>query len=476
MVAGFLRTSPRLETLMSPLLRLARTLRHSVVATAVAAALIAATLSVTASQARLTAAPANPITPGNFTGYGFDQCEAPSQKAMTAWRASSPFRAVGIYISGALRYCQAQTNLTPTWVSTQLAAGWHLLPIHLGAQASCTTRDRYQKDKISADPTSTYSAARTQGRAEAKAAVAAAQALGIVPRSTIYYDLEAFNATIASCRISSLYFLSAWTNQIHALGYVSGVYSSAASGMKALDDARVTPGNPYALPDQIWIADWNQKADTNSTYIRPDGWAGRRLHQYQGGHKETWGGVTINIDSNYLDLRGQATTPPPISTPEGSKLADPRCTTASINRASYRYTTPTRRTGLIVPMQCVLKQRGLYTGPVTGRWNSMTTKAVAAWQKKVRHPVRKSFSRADWVSLLSSGNARTTLKPGVRGADVIRAQRTLNAAGGAKLKITGIYDTVTQKAARQYQIANRIKPTEGIIARITWGAFAAGRW
>src|SRR4051794_30224898 len=81
----------------------------------------------------------NPITPGNITGYGFDQCEAPSQAKMTAWLKSSPYRAAGIYISGALRYCQAQTNLTPTWVRTQLTAGWRLLPIPLGAQASCTT-------------------------------------------------------------------------------------------------------------------------------------------------------------------------------------------------------------------------------------------------------------------------------------------------------------------------------------------------
>ncbi|MFL6060934.1 MAG: glycoside hydrolase domain-containing protein [Marmoricola sp.] len=461
---------------MQPLSGLARALRHSVLVTALVAVVAVTALTVTGSSARLTAATANPITPGNFTGYGFDQCEAPSQKAMTAWRQSSPFRAVGIYISGALRFCQKQTNLTPTWVSTQLAAGWHLLPIHLGAQASCTTRDRYQADKINPDPTSAYAAARTQGRAEARVAVAAAQRLGIVERSTLYYDLEAFNTKIASCKASALYFLGAWTNQVHAMGYVSGVYSSAASGMKALDDARVNPANKIALPDQVWIADWTKQADTSSAYVRPDGWPGARVHQYQGGHNETWGGVTINIDRNYLDLRGQAATPPPISTPEGSKLYDAKCTTASINRWTYRYTTPTRRPGMIVPMQCLLKQRGFYTWPVTGKWNSMTTTAVAAWQKQVKHPVQKAFTRADWVSILSSGNAGTTLKPGVRGADVIRAQRALNAAGSPMLKITGIYDAATQAAARQYQIANRISPTEGIIARITWGFLGRGVW
>ncbi|MET3962266.1 hypothetical protein ABIE44_002200 [Marmoricola sp. OAE513] len=423
-----------------------------------------------------TASATNPITPGNFTGYGFDQCEAPSQAKMTAWRKSSPFRAAGIYISGSLRYCQKQTYLTPTWVSTQLAAGWKLLPIHLGAQASCTTRDRYQKNKISSSSTDDYAKARAQGRSEAKIAVAAAQRLGIVPKSTIYYDLEAFNPKIASCKWSSLWFLAAWTNQLHSLGYVSGVYSSAASGMKVLDDARVTPGNRIALPDQIWIADWNNKADVKSTYIRSDGWPGARIHQYQGGHNEKWGGVTINIDRNYLDLRNQATTPPPVTTPEGSTSYDPKCTTASINRTSYRSPTPTTRPDMIIPMQCLLKQRGFYPGAVSGHWGSKTTKAVAAFQAKVKHPVKKKFTRSDWVAIHSAGSARKTLKPGVRGADVIRAQRALNAATSAKLKVTGIYDAATQRAAAAYQRKNGIKPTEGIIARLTWTSLGKGIW
>jgi hypothetical protein len=422
------------------------------------------------------AAVVNPITPGNFTGYGFDQCEAPSQTKMTAWRKSSPFRAAGIYISGALRFCPKQTNLTPTWVSTQLATGWRLLPIHLGAQASCSTRDRYQKDKINPDPAATYTKARAQGRAEANAAVAAAKALGIPARSTLYYDLEAFNAKVDSCKWSALWFLAAWTNQIHTSGYVSGVYSSAASGIKVLDDARVTPGNKIALPDQIWIADWNTQADTSSTYIRSDGWPGARIHQYQGGHDETWGGQRINIDRNYLDLRNQAVSPPPITTPEGTALVDAKCTTAAVNHTAYRFVNRKNRAVLMTSLQCLLKKQSLYTWPITGKWNSMTTKAANAWQRKVKHPVQEAFTRADWVSILVAGTTKATLKPGVKGADVIRAQRALNAATEATLKVTGVYDAATQKAARAYQIKRKISPTEGIIAQLTWGALTLGKW
>src|SRR6187200_60864 len=81
----------------------------------------------------------NVATPGGFTGYGFDQCLAPSQSAMDAWLNHSPFWAAGIYISGASRGCPVQPNLSATWTRTQLANGWRLLPITLGPQAWCTT-------------------------------------------------------------------------------------------------------------------------------------------------------------------------------------------------------------------------------------------------------------------------------------------------------------------------------------------------
>jgi hypothetical protein len=429
---------------------------------------LAATVGLTASTS--TATTPNPITPGNMVGYGFDQCEAPSQAAMTAWLHYSPFRAVGIYMSGALRFCQAQTNLTPTWVSTQLATGWHLLPIHLGAQASCTTRDRYQNDKISADATDNYAKARAQGRDEANVAVAAAQRLGIVAKSTVYYDLEAFNAGISSCKWSSLWFLHAWTKRLHKNGYVSGVYSSAASGIKVLDDARVTPGNPIALPDQIWIADWNDTADANSTFIRSDGWAGRRIHQYQGGHNETWGGVKINIDRNYLDLRGNAET----TTTSSSSLRDPKCTTASINRTAYRFTDRDTHKGQALPLQCLLKQQGLYTRSVTGAWNLATTKAVKAWQAKVHHKVQKGFSRSDWTALLAAGSSRTVLKAGMTNVDVIRVQRALNAAMAPRLKVTGVYNKATRAAVGAYQARVGIRSTR-VVATLTWSALAKGR-
>src|SRR4051794_38899330 len=140
-----------------------RTLRRALVACVAIASAGALVVPAGAAMA------ANRATPGNFTGYGFDQCTAPSQSAMNAWLRSSPFWAAGIYISGASRGCRSQPNLTPTWVQTQIANGWRLLPITMGPQASCNPRfPRYGNDpRINASSANNYAAARKQGRAEA---------------------------------------------------------------------------------------------------------------------------------------------------------------------------------------------------------------------------------------------------------------------------------------------------------------------
>ena len=261
-------------------------------------------------------------TPGDFTGYGFDQCVAPTQSAMDAWWKKSPFTAVGIYISGDSRACRTQPNLSSTWVAAQVARGWRLLPIALGPQASCQPRfPRYKDDfKISPSPAGGYATAAAQGAAEADKNAADATTYGIGAGSTIWYDLEGFNLNDTHCRESALVFTSAWVTRIKALGYTAGFYSSASSGIKMLDDARTQRPGQFALPDRIWIARWDGAANTSTTYIPEDGWRpGGRMKQYLGGHNETWGGVTINIDSNFIDL-GAGSQPRPEGRCPGTRL------------------------------------------------------------------------------------------------------------------------------------------------------------
>ncbi len=408
----------------------------------------------------------NKPTPRNFTGYGFDQCVAPSQRAMDAWLRHSPFWAAGIYISGKSRACRSQPNLTPQWVRTQLAKGWRLLPITLGPQASCSTRfPRYGNDPtISPDPARNYARARAMGRAEAKDAVAAAKRLGIVPKSTLWYDLEAFDIRQTRCRESALRFVHAWTNKLHRLGYVSGYYSSAASGIRMLDDARVSRPGRFSLPDRIWIADWNGRANVESKYIRSDGWKpGNRMKQYRGGHNETWGGVTINIDSNYLQLGAGSV----------ARRRASFCGGLGMDRMRW----PTLRNGASGPMvtrlQCLLSRQQHYSGELTGTLDGPTTRALR--QLRVAHGLssRAVAGTRVWLILHTQGHGYL-MKYGAASEAVRRLQRGLNAVFPRAVPVTGSFAAATTTGVKRYQARLGLRQT-GVVTPELWTALRAGK-
>ncbi|GAB1689183.1 glycoside hydrolase domain-containing protein [Krasilnikovia sp. M28-CT-15] len=233
------------------------------------------------------------VQPGTFAGEAFDACTAPSTATMAAWRSASPYRAVGIYIGGVNRGC-TQANLTADWVRTQVAAGWHLLPLYVGPQASCT-KVTSKKNLID----NTKGAA--QGAAAARDAAGQAAALGLAAQSVVIYDMEAYATDDANCRRGVLAFMSAWTATLHDLGYLSGFYSSMGSGGADQVANYAAPG--YVRPDYIDFARWDKISTTSDPGIPAGYWAPhRRMKQYRGGHTETWGGVTINIDNNLVDF------------------------------------------------------------------------------------------------------------------------------------------------------------------------------
>ena len=437
-------------------------LRRRVLVLGLATTVVVATYAGLPSPARADVT----TTPRHFTGYGFDQCVAPTQSAMDAWLRSSPYWAVGIYISGDSRGCRSQPNLTPTWVRTQLRNGWRLLPITLGPQASCNPHFPRYSDDRRIDPSSrdTYGAARRQGRVEAAEAVRVATGLGIGKGSTLWYDMEAYDATNTSCRESALWFTSAWTWKLHQLGYVSGVYSSASSGIKALDDARVNRGGTFQLPDRIWLARWDGVADTSSSYIREDGWRpGGRVKQYLGGHNETWGGVTINIDSNYLDL-GKGSKP---------RAARSHCGGVRISYRSYPRLSASSTGPLVEAAQCLLTKQDHYTGEIDGVMNEATRAAVRSLRVERDLGARAAVSRRAWTSMLS-WNGERLMKHGAAGEGVRRLQRSLNAAVGAELRVTGRFAAGTTTAVKRYQ-AELGATQSGVVTGRTWNRLQAGR-
>jgi hypothetical protein len=265
------------------------------------AAPVAVATAAQAGNAAAAAVPASAV-PGTFTGQGFDACTAPPPDLMKAWRGASPYQAVGIYIGGVNRACQ-QPQLTAAWVDAQVADGWRLLPIYMGLQPQCTTSNK--KFRFSA------AEASGAGRAAASDAVREARVLGLPKGSTIFVDVEAYSTTDDVCRRSVLAYQSAWTARLHDLSYLSGFYSSLSSGVA--DQVRVYSSPSWVRPDYLWFARYDGKPSVTEERVPAGLWPNRRIKQYQSpvqtGGPETWGGRTLPVDRDFLDVRTLPATP-----------------------------------------------------------------------------------------------------------------------------------------------------------------------
>jgi hypothetical protein len=216
---------------------------------------------------------------------GFDTCGAPSVPTMRAWRGA--YAAVGVYIGGADVGCQ-RGSLSTSWVQTVTSMGWGLLPTYVGLQAPCWGGQGGLIDPANAV---------AEGTAAAADAISDAKSYGLAAGSPIYYDMEAYNGG-GSCRGAVLSFLSAWDSQVAAAGYLTGVYSSQASGIVDMQAAAASKTSGFTPPDAVWIALWDNVSslnDGNLAWPLTD-----RVKQYSGNVNQTIGGITMNIDRDLV--------------------------------------------------------------------------------------------------------------------------------------------------------------------------------
>jgi hypothetical protein len=229
------------------------------------------------------AEPALSSSVASYIGLGFDTCAAPSAAYMRAWRSNSPYRAIGIYIGGSDEAC-AQPNLTKSWLTKQAAAGWHFMPMYVGPQAEFGELGKHPGH---------------QGQAAARDAVAQAERLGLGAGTPIYYDMEAYPPGKTG---KALRFLTAWSSWLQTLGYSSGIYSSSSAAVTALAHQYKT--GRYALPNVIFDALWNGKPNTSDSVLRATEWSShRRVHQFAGNDAQSYGGDSINIDRDFLNVK-----------------------------------------------------------------------------------------------------------------------------------------------------------------------------
>ena len=228
-----------------------------------------------------------------FIGLAFDTCAAPKREVMQAWKQSSPYGAIGIYISGDNRACR-QRELSAGWIRDVSAMGWKFLPLDVGLQAPCADRTKHP---MSRDLQKAYQ----QGRKAAGDALKAAASLGLQPGSALYSDIESFSSADEGCANAVRSYLSGWTFRLHRNGYLSGVYGNLHSAVRKLSASHGAQN--FFRPDVVWNAQWDGKTGlTGWTGVPDRHWAsGQRVKQYLGDHHESYGGYRLNIDSNAAD-------------------------------------------------------------------------------------------------------------------------------------------------------------------------------
>jgi photosystem II stability/assembly factor-like uncharacterized protein len=281
---SLLRTDDDGRTWQSVLVGAALSMRPATIERAVSAAAVAG--SPDARTAR-------------FNGHGFDMCELGGEENLRRWIEASPYRAVNLYIGGALRAC-ANNALDALLLEALSVQGWTFIPTWVGPQAPCT---RF-RERFDVDPTAAFS----QGRAEAEKALQRARELGLAETdgsgTVIYYNLEAYDGQDAACVEASRAFVAGWTQRIHESSSYAGLYALACNPPIARYADLPSP------PDAVWFAAWNRTSfdptmtvwDISSTCLPPTLWINQqRIRQYTGSHNETWGDVTFEIDSNVLE-------------------------------------------------------------------------------------------------------------------------------------------------------------------------------
>lgn len=405
-------------------------------------------------------APLAPVVPAPrlsasaaWSGYAFDACRAPSQRVMDRWRTSSPFTGVGIYLGGIHRACE-QRNLSSAWVSRQLRAGWKLLPIWVGPQASCTGFHHRIPGRPGRDRG--FRPARAAGWLQARRAAGAARALGLPAGETLFYDLEPFSTRHAQCRSSSLAFLEEWTKEVRRQGYRSGVYASISSGISLLSRTRAT----YVRPDAVWYA-WVDRVGgmprryvSNTAFMRAS-----RVHQYAIDRAVDFGGVRMRIDWNFVSL-GAVLPLPPASCDQVVDRLHPLPVGAGSRGVAVR------------AVQCLVAD--WHPAKSSGQYDATTARQVRLFQRRHGLGATGTVDRRTWTSLLANGHT-PVLRKGARGDSVRRLQRSLNAAAGRSVvRVDGDYGRSTARAVRTYRVRLGLgnKPIAGV--RV-WHALKRGR-
>jgi peptidoglycan hydrolase-like protein with peptidoglycan-binding domain len=163
-----------------------------------------------------------------------------------------------------------------------------------------------------------------------------------------------------------------------------------------------------------------------------------------------------------------------LATLEGKLTAAKTVASGSTSSSSSGYTFSTYlypgvTSNDVTELQTILTQQGLYSGPITGYYGSLTKSAVIALQaahgldqlgvvgpatRALLNTLQNSGSSAGSNTSGSSGDGykfKNPLDVGSTGKDVTELQKRLTAEGLYSGPITGYYGSLTQAAVETYQ-------------------------
>jgi peptidoglycan hydrolase-like protein with peptidoglycan-binding domain len=341
-------------------------------------------------------------------------------------------------------------------VRNQVRAGWKLLPIWVGPQASCTGYDHRIVGKPGRN--GRYDAARTRGMREARRAAATARSLGLPRGEVIFYDIEPFDTRSVRCRRSSLAFLDEWTREVHRRGYRSGVYSHVNSGISLLSRA----GSGYARPDAVWYA-WIDRVGTMpARYVSdPQFMRTSRVHQYALDTRVEFGGIQMDIDWNFVSLGATRRPSVPASCDQVAARVRPKALSPGAQGSPVRV------------VQCLVLPGQRHPVKTSGRYDAVTARAVRRHQQVHGLRATGAVDRRTWTSLLANGHT-PVLKKGSRGEPVRRLQRTLNVAlGTPKVRVDGAYGPATARVVKHYRKQLKLGD-KGVVTPRVWKALKKG--
>jgi MYXO-CTERM domain-containing protein len=217
---------------------------------------------------------------GSYAG-GLDVAGALSVSQAQSYQTNDGITWSGAYIGGACNGGSGWTKSVLTSISQ--ATGWTYMPIYVGQQDS------------SICSASTLTA--PQGTADGQDTVTVMGQYAWVPDGGIPVCLDVEAGTYSNNPSSTLSYVQAWADAVHAGGYKAYVYSSpdAINAFAAM-----------SLPiDAVWIADWTYPSNSFEQNLSPYGITSVTAYT---NHDRAWQYCDGTVDSDTADL---VLAPPP---------------------------------------------------------------------------------------------------------------------------------------------------------------------